>query len=133
MSTARTEGDKQWIAYRSRPSAANPFGGLDQAFESESLTDVLAQGRRDRAAGLNPIIEYRVRGATWAPYHPALTVEQLRAHGLARAETVTTVNPRTGTTITRTLWTITDRGAEILAVARTADPLGFDLETEATR
>lgn len=115
------------IFYRSRPTAANPFGEMEPPTEGP-LAAVLARGRADRDAGLEPVIEYRVPGVMWAAYHPAVLIEHLAHRRLAREVTTPYFNETTGKMSTRTGWVIDPAGARAIRDAATADPLTFNLE-----
>lgn len=118
---------EQVIFYRSRPTAANPFGEMETPTEGE-LAAVMARGRADREAGLEPVIEYRVPGAGWMTYRPVVLIEHLAHRRLAREVTTPYFNETTGKMSTRTGWVIEPAGARAIRDAATADPLTFNLE-----
>lgn len=113
--------------YRSRPTAPNPFGEAEPAFEGD-LDAVLDRGRMHRSTGLDPIIEYRTPGGPWRTYHPVVTLEALSRIGLARIIVDKKLNPNTGKMMTSTVWDITAEGQRVIMLAATADPLAFNIE-----
>lgn len=129
---ARKKADlpEDWISYRSRPTAPNPFGEVEEPYVGD-LQQVIARARSDRESGMEPVVEYQSRGATWATYRPIVTVEKLRPLGLAHEETTSYFNASTGKNSTRISWKIDPRGYELIRQAATADPITFDLEQAA--
>lgn len=126
----KAERPEDWISYRSRPTAPNPFGEIEEPYVGD-LQQVIARARSDRESGMEPVIEYRRHGATCAEFHPVVTIEKLRPLGLAREETTSYFNASTGKNSTRTSWKIDPRGYELIRQAATADPITFDLEQAA--
>lgn len=118
------------IYYRSRPTAANPFGEVEPPTEG-TLAAVLARGRADRDAGLEPVIEYRVPGTLWMTYRPVVLIEHLAQRRLAREVTTPYFNETSGKMSTRTGWQIEPAGERAIKDAATADPLTFSLDSYA--
>lgn len=115
------------IFYRSRPTAANPFGEVEPPTEGK-LAAVLARGRADRDAELEPVIEYRVPGSTWAAYHPTVTCEELQRRRLAREKTESYFDHKAAKMRSTTRWEIDPAGYAAIRDAASADPLTFSLD-----
>lgn len=118
------------MKYRSRPTAPNPFGDLEPATEGD-LDTVLARARADRDAELNPVVEYKVRGAVWGIYRPVVTCEALQKLRLAREKTENYFDHSAAKMRTSKRWEIDPAGQQAIRDAATADPLDFDLDTYA--
>lgn len=126
---AKKKADKpeQIIFYRSRPTAANPFGEVEPPTEG-SLAEVLARGSADREAELHPVIEYKVPGTLWMPYRPVVLIEHLAHRRLAREVTTPYFDEKAAKMRTRTGWQIEPAGYQAIRDAATADPLTFNLD-----
>lgn len=119
--------DDRVIFYRSRPTAPDPFGEIEEPTVG-TLDEVLARGRADRAGGLDPVIEYRVPGAAWSPYHPVVLVPQLVGLGFAKVVSSKKLDPNTGKMVGSSGHNLTPEGQQIIYDAMRADPLTFTLD-----
>lgn len=113
--------------YRSRPRAANPFGDVEPATESEDLDAVLTRAKHDRDLGLDPIVERYTRGAGWSAHRPIVLCDDLRKHHLAREVTESYFDQKAGKMRTSKRWQIEPEGQRAITEAATADPLDFNL------
>lgn len=100
-------------AYRSRPTTPGPFGDAEPPFLGP-LAAVLERHAVDAELGMEPVLEYRVKGAPWMQYRPPVTMEHLKRLGLARENSYTYVLPATGESKTETRWNIDPEGQRMI-------------------
>ncbi len=74
------------MQYRSRPTLPGPFGDEEPPYVG-TLPEVLERAEVDRQAGMEPAVEYRTPGSTWAPWRRPLLLADLAHLGHAREVT----------------------------------------------
>jgi len=89
--------------YRTRATQPGPFGDTEEPWEGP-LPDVLKRAEADDAAGMAPVIEYRLPGAPWMRWRRPLLIEDLARLGLAHQKD-------------GSKWQITQEGQRRLALA----------------
>lgn len=84
--TAPAAAPDERYRYRSRATLPGPFGDLDEPYE-DTLESVLDRHADDDEAGLEPVVEYKVPGVTWAAWRRPLLLSELATEGLAHERT----------------------------------------------
>lgn len=115
------------MSYRSRPTAPNPFGEVEPPTTGDDLDTILERARADRDAGMQPVVEYHIKGAGWAIYRHIVTCADLQRIHLAREKSESYFDPSAAKMRTAKRWEIDPAGQQAISDAATADPLDFNL------
>lgn len=95
-------------SYRSRATLPGPWGDEEEPYVA-TLPKVLERHAADTEGGMAPVVEYKLPGTTWMPWHPILRVADLpREQAVSMTRTV--YHRVTGEPRDETRWEIAPQG-----------------------